>query len=147
MSPAETSPVDFPTHEYPTLIRERHLDAFGHVNNAQYLVLFEEARWEMVTSRGYGFPEVLANGVGTVVLESNVRYKRELRLREPISIRTRVQEMRKKTIVVAQSILNSRDELAAEAVFTIGCFDLKQRKLIAFSPDWLRAVSGLRTPV
>jgi len=30
-------------HEYEILIKEHHLDSFGHVNNAVYLELFEEA--------------------------------------------------------------------------------------------------------
>ena len=30
---------------YKVKIRESHLDTLGHVNNAVYLVLFEEARW------------------------------------------------------------------------------------------------------
>lgn len=34
-----------PIHEYPVVIREHHLDTFGHVNNAAYLDILEEARW------------------------------------------------------------------------------------------------------
>jgi hypothetical protein len=30
-------------HEYEALIHERHLDTFGHVNNAAYLEILEEA--------------------------------------------------------------------------------------------------------
>jgi len=105
MNDVKMKPIDFPAHEYSTLIRERHLDAFGHVNNAQYLVLFEEARWEMITSRGYGIQEVLKNQVGTVVLECQVRFKRELKLRETIRIQTRVAEVSKKTLVLNHLIL------------------------------------------
>jgi acyl-CoA thioester hydrolase len=136
---------DFPVHEYRTLIRERHLDAFGHVNNAQYLVLFEEARWEMITSRGYGIREVLSKKIGTVVLECQVRFKRELRLREEIVIRTRVREVSKKTLVLVQEIVKPDGKIGAEATFTLGCFDLEQRKLILVSPEWLHAVAG-KTP-
>ncbi len=32
-------------HEYHLLILEKHLDTFGHVNNASYLEILEEARW------------------------------------------------------------------------------------------------------
>jgi YbgC/YbaW family acyl-CoA thioester hydrolase len=134
--------IDFPVHEYPTLIRERHLDAFGHVNNAQYLVLFEEARWEMITSRGYGIREVLSKKIGTVVLECQVRFKRELCLREGVVIRTQVREVSKKTLVLRQEIVKSDGKIAAEATFTLGCFDLEQRKLIPVSPEWLHAVTG-----
>jgi acyl-CoA thioester hydrolase len=133
---------EFPVHEYRTLIRERHLDSFGHVNNAQYLVLFEEARWEMITLRGYGLEQVQRNRVGTVVLECQVRFKRELHLREEIVIRTRVSGVSKKTLVLMQELVREDGLVAAEATFLLGCFDMSARKLIAGTPDWLSAVLG-----
>ena len=39
---------------YYLIIRESHLDTFGHLNNATYLQLFEEARWDYITNRGFG---------------------------------------------------------------------------------------------
>jgi acyl-CoA thioesterase FadM len=47
-----------PVHEYTVLIIERHLDTFGHVNNATYLDLFEAARWEWITSNGFGLERI-----------------------------------------------------------------------------------------
>jgi YbgC/YbaW family acyl-CoA thioester hydrolase len=94
-----------PVHEYRTFIREANLDSFGHVNNAQYLVLFEEARWDRVTSHGYGLKEVRKNQIGSVVLECSVRFRRELTLRENIVIRTRIQAIRYKMVTLHQEIL------------------------------------------
>ena len=34
-------------------IKEAHLDTLGHVNNAVYLVLFEEARWAYLEEKKY----------------------------------------------------------------------------------------------
>jgi acyl-CoA thioester hydrolase len=96
----------------------------------------------MITSRGYGIKEVLQNQVGTVVLECQVRFKRELKLRESIVIQTRVVEVSKKTLVLSHLIIKEDGKVAAEASFTLGCFDLSARKLIPVSPEWLRAVSG-----
>lgn len=133
---------EFPIHEYRTLIRERHLDSFGHVNNAQYMVLFEEARWEMITSRGYGLEQVRRNQVGTVVLECQIRFKRELHLREEVVIRTQVTEVSKKTLVLKHHIVREDGQVSAEASFLLGCFDMKARKLIPVTSDWLSAVLG-----
>jgi YbgC/YbaW family acyl-CoA thioester hydrolase len=137
---------EFPVHEYRTLIRERHLDSFGHVNNAQYMILFEEARWEMITSRGYGLAQVQQQQVGTVVLECRIRFKRELHLREEVGIRTQVTEVSKKTLVLKQLIVREDGQIAAEASFLLGCFDIRARKLIAVTSDWLNAVIG-KNPV
>lgn len=125
------------------MIRERHLDTFGHVNNSQYLILFEEARWEMITSRGYGMREVHQNQIGTVVMECQVRFKRELRLRETIRIRTWVGELRSRLAKIQHELLNEQGEVAAEATFTMGCFDLRARKLIQPTPEWLKAIGAL----
>ena len=46
-------------HEYELLIHEAHLDTFGHVNNAKYLEVLEEARWDFITRNGYGLDEVV----------------------------------------------------------------------------------------
>ncbi len=96
----------------------------------------------MITSRGYGLEEVQKNQVGTVVLECQIRFKRELHLREEILIRTRVMEVSKKTLVLKHELLRKDGLVAAEATFLLGCFDLRARKLIAVTPDWLTALLG-----
>jgi YbgC/YbaW family acyl-CoA thioester hydrolase len=135
--------IVFPIHEYPVLIREKHLDTFGHVNNAQYLVLFEEARWEMISSRGYGLKDVHQTSIGTVVLDCAVRFRRELILREHVVIRTQVESIKSKLLVLKQEIFKENRKLGSDARFTLGCFDLAARKLISPHPDWLAAVTGL----
>ena len=75
-------------HEYEVLIKESNLDTFGHVNNAVYLELFEEARWDLVTKNGYGLKEVLERKVGPIILEINIRFMKEIGLREKIKIET-----------------------------------------------------------
>ncbi len=129
-------------HQYRTQIRERHLDSFGHVNNAQYLVLFEEARWEMITSRGYGMKEVHETKIGTVILSCSVKFKRELSLREWITIETELVSIDKKIGIIQHRILKEDGKIAAEAEFQMGCFDLKKRKLIQPTEQWLRAING-----
>jgi YbgC/YbaW family acyl-CoA thioester hydrolase len=129
-------------HQYRTQIRERHLDSFGHVNNAQYLVLFEEARWEMITSRGYGLKEVHDHKIGTVILACSVKFKRELSVREWITIETELVSLEKKIGTLQHRILKEDGKVAAEAEFKMACFDLEKRKLITPTDRWLSAVSG-----
>lgn len=61
------------TPVYEVVIRESHLDTFGHVNNATYLTLFEEARWDIVRSRGFGLDDIKRTGLGPTLLEVNVK--------------------------------------------------------------------------
>ena len=45
-------PMKFKIFTYEMLIKEKHLDTFGHVNNATYFELLEEARWDFITNNG-----------------------------------------------------------------------------------------------
>ncbi len=126
--------------EYRTQIREAHLDTFGHVNNAQYLMLFEEARWELITQGGYGLAEVRRLKKGPVILEVNVKFKRELKLREKIRLTTELKELNSKIGRLEQILYNEAGEVSAVAEFVMGFFDTEARKLIAPTPEWLKAI-------
>ena len=124
---------------YEILIREFHLDTFGHVNNATYLNLYEEARWELVTQNGYGLGEVQKVGKGPVILETTVKFMAELHLREKIRITVEPLSVEKKIMKLKQRMLREDGTVASEAHFTFGLFDLKTRRLVEPTPEWLRA--------
>ena len=130
--------------EYEVLIREMHLDSFGHVNNASYVMLYEEARWDFITKNGYGLDYILEHQIGPVILDLNVRFKRELMNREPIKITSQTIEVLSSKILILEQIMYKQDgKIASEAKFTVGLFDMKERKLTESTPEWLQAV-GIR---
>jgi thioesterase-3 len=132
-----------PVHEYTILIREHHLDTFGHVNNATYLDILEEARWDLVTRNGYGLDEVHRLKIGPTVLEVQIRFVREVRNRQQVTIRTWLESYSGKIGKLAQQIRDEKDELCTDALFTIGLFDLTARRLVRPTPGWIAAL-GLR---
>ena len=127
-------------HIYPLTILESHLDYFGHVNHAVYLALLEEARWDMITARGFGLKEVQGAGCGPIVLEVNLKFRRELRLRKKIFIETEVISYEKKIATIHQIIRDEDNKICCIAEFKNGLFDLKNRKLMQPTPEWLRAL-------
>ena len=127
-------------HEYPLLIIERHLDTFGHVNNATYLDLFEAARWDWITSNGYGLSRIRETAQGPTVLEVTLRFKREITNRQRIVIRTWVDSYESKVGTVIQEMRDEAGELCCEGRFLCGLFDLNARRLVAPTPAWLVAV-------
>ena len=127
-------------HEYTVFIHEAHLDSFGHVNNAVYLSLLEEARWDLITNRGFGLDEVNKRQIGPTILEVNLKFRREIKNRETIVIRTRLESQAGKISRLKQSMVNSKGEEACAAEFTIALFDMKARKLIAPTPEWKHAI-------
>lgn len=120
-------------------IRENHLDTLGHVNNAAYFQIFEQARWDIITERGYGLEEVQRSRKGPVVLAAEIKFLRELKLREKITIRTRCEPFQGKTAKIYQTIEMADGTAACEVVFTFAFFDLAARKIIPPSAEWLRA--------
>jgi YbgC/YbaW family acyl-CoA thioester hydrolase len=127
---------------YKLMVREEHLDTFGHVNNAVYLELYESARWEYITSQGYGMKEVKLYEKGPVILELNLKFKKELGLREEIMIETDYPIILNSLLMkMNQRIIKcSTKEVASELTMTFGLFDLRLRKLIAPTAEWLKVM-------
>jgi YbgC/YbaW family acyl-CoA thioester hydrolase len=129
-----------PSFEYSVQIKEFHLDTFGHVNNAIYMALYEEARWDFITKHGYGLEKIQQEKKGPVILESTIRYRRELINREIIKIVSEpIDPEKSKIMTINQKMLKSDGSLASEAIFTVGFMDLRERKLIMAPEDWRKA--------
>ena len=125
---------------YPMMIREAHIDTLGHMNNSTYLQIMEEARWEMITERGFGLEQVRKAQQGPVILEVNLKFMLEVHLREKIEIQTDLVEYKGKIGKLSQKVIKQNGAVAAEAIFVFGLFDLKTRKLIEPTPEWKKAV-------
>lgn len=118
---------------YPVLIKEVYLDSFGHMNNAVYLTLFEEARWDLVTKNGFGIAEIQKSGIGYTVLQANLKFLKELKVREEIVIQTQGVGYERKLIHIAQKMVRGEEDCCL-AEITIALFDIHQRKLIPPTP-------------
>ena len=127
-------------HEFHATIQDAHVDMFGHVNNAAYLVLFEQARWDWITGNGFGLKEVQERGIGPTILEVRVRFQREVMRGERVVIRSRTTEYKGKIGRLEQVMEREDGSPACSAEFVFALFDLKARKLIRPTAEWLKAV-------
>jgi len=125
--------------EQPVVIREEHLDTFGHVNNARYLEIFEQARWDFITDNGFGLDYVRESGTGPVILELNLRFQRELTNRQRVLIRSSVDSYEGKIGRLTQLMLDEEERVCCEGKFVVALWDTKTRKLIPPTPEWRRA--------
>jgi thioesterase-3 len=130
----------FEPFHYPLTILEYHLDTFGHVNNATYLQMLEQARWEFITHRGFGLQTIRQTGLGPTILEWHIQFKRELTLRQRIIIQSQTISYEKKIGKLRQDIVDEQDVLYCHAEMTFGLFDTKERKLILPTKEWLYAI-------
>jgi thioesterase-3 len=126
-------------YHYPLTIQETHLDVFGHVNNAVYLTLLEQARWEIINNNGYDLNKIKETGLGPTIIEIKINFHKELCLHEKIIIETQILSYERKIGRIGHRILRG-EELCCTAEFVIGLFDIKQRKLVAPTQDWLKAL-------
>lgn len=127
-------------HLYEITIHERHLDTFGHVNNATYLELLEEARWDIITRNGFGLEEIRRRQQGPTILEIKLKFQREIKNRERITIKSWTDSYVGKVCKFTQQMLNERGEVSCEATFVLALFDLQARKLLQPTPEWRRAL-------
>ena len=125
-------------HKYKITIKENHLDTFGHVNNATYLELYEQARWEALNDHGVSVQKITQDQIGPVLLKVELIFKKELLLRENIEIHSElIEKVNHKVMRVRQTMRNKNQEIASIATFDIGVMDLTKRKLIRLDGVWL----------
>jgi thioesterase-3 len=126
--------------EQSILIREEHLDTFGHVNNARYLEIFEQARWDLITEHGFGLDFVRASGTGPVILEVNLRFLHEVKNRQQLLVRSFIDSYEGKIGRMTQQLIDESERVCCEGKFVIAQWDTKTRKLIEPTPEWRRAL-------
>src|SRR3954466_2400508 len=128
------------TQEKPILISESQLDSFGHLNHARYFELFEQARWDIITERGFGIDVIRRTKTGPIILEAAAKFLRELVPRETVVIHSELISYERKIGKMRQQMIKADGQVACEATFVFGLFDIERRRLIDPSPEWAYAV-------
>lgn len=154
-------------HLYVCKVTEEHIDSYGHVNNASYLTLCEQARWDLISSRGYTYQTIQESKKGPIVLEVNLKYLKELKegdqiliISEKASKLEKISKLKQRIfllppnqgasdVAVKEDLMNQNNleehlraqaKIAAEALFTFALFDLEKRKIIEPTPAWIAAL-------
>jgi acyl-CoA thioester hydrolase len=97
-------------HEVKVRVRYAETDKMGVVYHANYLIWFEIGRTEYCRAKGITYRDMEEqDGAYLVVAESYVRYKSPAYYDDHLSIRTRVNEMKKRTLVFEYEIIRPSD--------------------------------------
>jgi thioesterase III len=126
-------------HIYPFQTKESQIDFLGHLNNLAYLEIFEEARWQMITERGFGYPKIQELQLGPVILGIEIQFRKEILLRQKCVVESKVQQYDGKIGKLSQEMKSNTGELLCRALYTIGLFDMRARKLVSPNSEWLHA--------
>ena len=124
---------------YDVAVRWSDMDAFGHVNNARFLTLYEEARVAMffVGARAQGLTSFED---GIVISRHEVDYLRPVDYGESVRIELWVSELRAASFTVAYELFDE-DVLASRARSVCVPFNLAEqypRRLTPPERDFLR---------
>lgn len=125
----------------PVTVRGYETDTLGHLNQSVYLQYSEHARWSMLQAAGVGQAELLAQGIGPVVLETTIRYVRELRAGEEIEVTCAFEWGEGKTFRIAQTITKADGTVSAEVSSVGGLLDLKKRRLVAQPREYFKQLT------
>jgi acyl-CoA thioester hydrolase len=123
-------------YRYETVVKETMVDAMGHLNHASYLTVFEEARWDICTAQNMTIEKMQERGIGLVVIEAHIQYRREVRAGDQLLIKTRFLDVDRKIWRVEQTMENATGSVCSTVQIKGGMFDLKQRKMLLADSEW-----------
>lgn len=129
------------TFSVPVVVRGYELDTQGHLNQAVYLQYAEHARWELLRAAGVAQDKLIEAGVGPVVLETNIKYFRELRGGDEVTISCEFAWTEGKIFRMRQQIRKLDGTVSAEVAVVGGLLDLAERKLVADPGERFRALA------
>lgn len=123
-------------------VRVYELDTQGHLNSAVYHQYAEHVRWKYLERLGIAVSDLLAARVGPAFLEETIRYQRELRAGDAVTIGCRFDfpEGGGKTFRIEQPFTAADGAPVAHLTSVCGLMDLDGRKLVA---DPLERLAGL----
>lgn len=111
-------------------VRLYELDPLGHLNHAVYHSYAEVARLEALEKAEGGGGGLRGQNISSVLLESHINYRRELRAGDVVEVTCDAKFGSGKTFQIAQKILKLDGTLSAELTCTLGLMDLERRKLV-----------------
>ncbi len=103
-------------------------DAGGVVYHARYLAFFERARTEMLRQLDISQQKLLQEGIAFVVKKMDISYNFPARLDDMLTISTKVEQIRKASIIFKQTILNQNKQIISSADVVIACVNMTKMK-------------------
>lgn len=98
-------------HETEIRVRYAETDQMGIVHNSNYLVWFEVGRSEFCRARGFSYKEMEEkDNALMVVAESYCRYKSPAYYEDLLTVRTKVEEVRSRSLRFVYEIFRPSDE-------------------------------------
>ncbi len=125
--------------------RYSETDQMGVVHHANYLLYMEIGRLEWLSSLGFSYENMEADGVLLPVYQIDIKYKNPIKFGDDITVKTTLKNIPTTRVVFDYEITNSNNEICATALLTLVFTDastFRPRKPI---PEFLLACKKLFT--
>ena len=133
----------FKFHSEP--IQDAWLDAYGHLNEAYYLVPFSNATWLMQDHFGIGVPYFKETGCAIYTVETHMRYLAEVRAPATVDIETLIIGADEKRIWFAHEML-FEGTLRATAEFMVLHYDTREGRTSPMPASVVAALEEAQLP-
>ena len=125
-----------PFSELQLAVGSERIDINGHMNSTQYGLIIYDAHYLFCCALGFGEPYVEKTTCGTVVLESHMRYEREIFEGDKLTVNSWLLAVDEKRMHYFHELINvTRGFRAATSEQIEMHVDLATRKSAAFPKD------------
>ena len=123
-------------------------DDVGHMNVQFYVARASDAAFYLRHALGLSPSQIHEEGRAMVALEEHFRFLRELRAGDMMNMRSRVIDLREKTLVSYHELLNSATgDIAATCIAVSRHLDLEARKLITWPREAHEKAKAITAPL
>jgi len=129
------------THE--ATIPESYLDEMGHMNVMWYTHLFGQATWSLFQLLGMDDDYFLAHSAGSFALAQFFRYRKEVRVGEHVTLRSRLLGRSERQFHVISFMTKEDGQLAATGEFLAAHIDMQTRRTSPFAPHIVQNLDRL----
>ncbi|MBS1718941.1 MAG: acyl-CoA thioesterase [Armatimonadetes bacterium] len=123
-------------------IHTYQIDFSGHVGNAVYINWLEEARLWVCREAGYSIDRMINEGWLPVLVETQIKYHRELRISDRPTLTVWISEMKGASAWMEYEIRHENGDLAAKARQRGLWVDAASRKPVRFRPEVIESFSA-----
>jgi acyl-CoA thioester hydrolase len=123
-------------HRFPLAVRWGDLDAYGHVNNVNFLRYLESGRVAYAHD-AYGHP-VGPTGENVILADTQCSFRRQLHYPGDIAVLSRTSRIGRTSMTMEQVILQAGGELVATSRSVLVWFDFADQRPVPVA-DWLKA--------
>jgi acyl-CoA thioester hydrolase len=128
---------------HPVVVRYGDLDPQGHLNNARYLTLFEQARIHYLLHLGLFKKNESFLDIGLILADAHLTFKRPVLFQDEVEIGVRISRLGNKSMKMDYRMINPREnaELATGAT-TLVAYDYHIQKTTPIPDAWREIITA-----